>query len=92
MKTLVHRNDYVSVLSEYRGTQAKVWMFHISHSRLAIMLSTEEQSQVIYIVAIGCERISGPFSWENADLSITVEQPNQWGEVRRHGQRLSLCC
>jgi len=25
--------------------------------------------------------MSGPFSWDEADISITVEPPNQYGEI-----------
>lgn len=83
MKTLVETKNHESVLAQWRGAQAKIWLFHVTHNRMAIMLSRKDQSEVIYIVAVACEHISGPLSWNLADVSVITEPANQWGEVRR---------
>jgi len=37
------------------------------------MLSRPEEIEVIYLVAIGCQRISGPFLWGNANILISAD-------------------
>ena len=81
MKTMIDPKAQESVLSEWRGAQAKIWVFHVTHSRLAISLYRDGHAEAIYIVAIACERMSGPFSWKDADVKIIAEPPDQWGEI-----------
>lgn len=81
MKSVIDPKDHESVLAEWRGTQAKVWAFHVSHSRMAISLTRPGEGETLYVVGIACERFSGPLRWAHADISVTKEPPNQWGEV-----------
>ena len=82
MKTLIDPKNHESVLTEWRGAEAKLWIFHVTHNRLAISLFRKGGQEAIYIVGIGCEHISGPFSWKDADVKIISEPPNQWAEIR----------
>jgi|SRR5262249_10617550 len=82
MKTLIDPQKHESILAEWRGAQAKIWVFHITHNRLALSLFRNGEQEAIYIVAIGCEHISGRFSWKEADVEIIAEPPTQWGEIR----------
>lgn len=84
MKTLIDPSTHESVLAQWRGSFAKIWIFHVTRNRMAIMLSRKGEQEAVYVVALGCERLSGPFSWKDASLSVVVDPPNQWGEVRRH--------
>jgi hypothetical protein len=59
------------LLASWRGAQAKVWLFHVSHMKLAICLSRFKERNACYVVATGCRRIAGPFSWKSADILIT---------------------
>jgi hypothetical protein len=70
MKTVIDDQSRDSVLNEWRGSDAKLWMFHVTHNRLAVMLSRPDNPEVLYLVAIGCEWIRGPFSWQRANISI----------------------
>ena len=81
MKTLIDPKNYESILAEWRGAQAKIWIFHVTHNRLAISLSRKGELEAIYIVAVGCEHISGPFCWESAEIDIIAEPADQWGET-----------
>jgi hypothetical protein len=52
---------------------------------MAIILERKgELHEFLYIVGIACEYLSGPFRWDQANITIITEPPNQWGEVRRH--------
>lgn len=84
MKTLIKPADRVSVVALWRGAEAKLWLFHVTHNRMAIQLCRDDQEDVLYMVAIGCERISGPLCWEPADIVLRSGPPDQWGEVRQH--------
>ena len=83
MKTIIDPKDQESVLAQWQGAQAKIWLFHVTHNRLAISLFRKGEHEVIYVVAVACEHISGPFSWDKANLAVITEPANQWGEVRR---------
>lgn len=37
---------------------------------MAIRLHAPNETEVLYVVAIGCNRIVGPFSWQDADIEI----------------------
>ncbi len=81
MKTLIDLKKHESVLADWRGAKAKIWIFHVTHRRLAISLYRNGEQEVIYIVAVGCEKIAGPFSWTEADVEIIKEPLNQHGEI-----------
>lgn len=83
MKTIIAPKDQESVLTEWRGAKAAIWAFHISRKRMAIILDREGDQEALYIVGLACEHLSGPFRWDQANITITTEPPNQWGEVRR---------
>lgn len=70
MKTVIAPDLRDSELLKCSGANAKLWMFHATHKRFAIMLSRPGGAEVVYIVAIGCEHIAGPFCWNDADISI----------------------
>jgi hypothetical protein len=70
LKTIVDAKHTDKELGRWRGAQAKIWMFHTTHKRLALMLTRRNEPEVIYIVANGCEHIAGPFSWKGSNVSI----------------------
>ena len=81
MKTVIESKLREEVLAHWRGADAKVWMFHATHRRLALVLSRPNEPEVIYVVANGCEYISGPICWKASDVSIhcltgNAEEPN----------------
>jgi hypothetical protein len=83
MKTIIDPTNHELVLAQWANTDAKIWVFHVSLKRMAIVLTRNGEPEVLYIVAVGCEHISGPFSWKQANVSIITDAPNQWGEVYR---------
>jgi hypothetical protein len=78
-RTLEERNQLLEswleegnqLLASWRGARAKIWLFHVTHLKLAICLSRFKEREACYITATGCLRIAGPFSWKSADISIT---------------------
>jgi hypothetical protein len=75
MKTYIRPADYESVLAEWSGAYAQIWTFHVSHKRLAIALSKDDnRDQSLYVLAGGCIQMSGPFSWKDACLSIVDDR------------------
>jgi hypothetical protein len=73
MKKVIEQKDFKEVLEQFKGANAQIWLFDISHKRLALRLSLTNVNDVAYIVAIRCDHIVAPFSWKNADLSIITE-------------------
>jgi hypothetical protein len=80
MKTIIDPKNHESVLAQWANAEAKIWIFHVSLKRMAIVLTRKGERNAIYIVAIGCENISGPFSWKRAN--IIIEKNMQKGDVR----------
>ncbi|GAA3953648.1 hypothetical protein GO495_31480 [Chitinophaga oryziterrae] len=74
MDKVIDRNNFDEVLEKYRGANAQVWLFHISHKRLAIRLSRHNEKKDLYIIGITCDYIRGPFSWKNAEIKIYKEE------------------
>jgi hypothetical protein len=86
IRTCTEIADQNSLLAEWRGAKAEVWIFHLTFRRLAVLLRLPEKSEVLYVVGLGCRHINGPFSWQNAKLSVSVVTPS--GSATR-GERLS---
>jgi len=82
MKTVIRPEFESGVLKEWRGAHAKVWMFHVTHNRLALRLDRTGSDEALYIVAIGCELITGPFSWKNANICLVSVNSTESGEYR----------
>jgi hypothetical protein len=73
MKTLVSLRDQESVLARWRGADAQIWIFDVSLKRMAIRIYRPHEAEVLYIAAVGCRHITGPFSWVGADISIETK-------------------
>ena len=55
------------------GAEAQVWRFHVSLRRLFILVEGRGADGALLICAVGCRRISGPFSWTTEALVASVE-------------------
>jgi hypothetical protein len=73
LKKIVPIEDQFAALQSWQGAYAKVWMFHVSHNRLAIHLSKKNETHGLYIFAISCEYISGNLGWDNSSISLSIE-------------------
>lgn len=80
MKTIIEINDINSTLREYFGAKAKIWAFNVTHKKLFLQLHHPNKEEIIYLVAIGCEQITGPFSWKSAKIHIE-EDKRQSSEI-----------
>jgi len=70
VRVTVAVNDQSSVLSQWHGAKAEVWIFDLAFRRLALLLQRDGASDILYVVGIGCKHITGPFRWDNAKLSV----------------------
>ncbi len=73
MKVRVEREQQESVLACWRGASAQIWIFDVSLKRVALRIYRPHEPELIYITAVACEHITGPFSWEGANLRIERE-------------------
>jgi hypothetical protein len=80
MKTLIDPKFQNEALEQWRGADAKLWMFHLTHNRMALVLSRPDEPDILYVIAVGCKHIAGPFSWRSADLRILVETQAESGD------------
>jgi hypothetical protein len=71
IRTSTEIADQNLLLAEWSGAKAEVWIFHLTFRRLALLLRLPGRSEVLYVVGLGCRHISGPFSWQNAKLSVS---------------------
>ena len=79
MKTEPRFQD--SALTQWRVVEATLWMYHVSLERFALQLFRRDEIEVLYLVAVGCERMSGPFSWKNADITPVPCSSRDSGEA-----------
>src|SRR5260221_14304888 len=71
-----------NLLERFEGAAVQVWMFHITHRRLAIKLSRKgNYEDIIYLAAVQCSHISGPFSWKMSDLKINSIIDNEYAVI-----------
>jgi hypothetical protein len=70
VRTVVRVEDQPSVLAQWQRARAEIWIFDLSFRRLALLLTKAEVNDILYVTGIGCRYITGPFSWDNARLSI----------------------
>ena len=70
MKRIVDKTNIDATLRAYAGAIAQIWLFNITHKRLAIRFEFKQSDEVLYIVAVSCEHIAGPFRWSNAQIQI----------------------
>ena len=71
MKQIIQSKDVRSTLTEWKGGEAKVWIFDLTFNRLAIRVLKRRQSEILYVTGVGCRFINGPFSWKKVDLVCT---------------------
>ncbi len=66
------------LLVKYRGSYATVWLFEVLFTRLGLRLEKPGESEVLYVLGASCKHITGPFSWDNACVSIVLgEEPGE---------------
>ncbi|ALR31182.1 hypothetical protein ATE47_11915 [Chryseobacterium sp. IHB B 17019] len=58
------------ILNKLNGSKAQLWLYDITHKRLAIRISINMSDEVAYIVMASCEYIRGNFSWNNPNFSV----------------------
>lgn len=67
---IVETANQMETLSEWRNARVQLWLYHVTHCRMALSLSRVGEREALYVLAAGCRRVSGPLQWENADISI----------------------
>lgn len=82
MKIIIDIKEANILLERYGDATAQICIFGLSLKRLAIRLTLANVSEVIYIVGVGCEYISGHFVWDNANLSISNQADKETNEIK----------
>jgi hypothetical protein len=70
VRIAVNPDEHSSMLAQWQGAQAEIWIFDLTFRRLALLLRKPGADDILYVVGIGCRHITGPFRWDNAHLSI----------------------
>lgn len=70
MKIITNLLEANETLRIYFGANVNMMIFSPSLHRIAWQLKSEKHSNVVYVVGIGCERISGSLSWSNGEIQI----------------------
>ena len=70
MRIAVNPDEHSSVLAQWQGAHAEIWIFDLTFRRLALLLRKAGADDILYVVGIGCRHITGPFRWDNAHLSM----------------------
>ncbi len=70
MTTIIPPDRHDQTLIDWRGSTAKIWLYHVSLKRLVIQVYRSSLKETLYVLAMGCTRITGPFSWSPSELII----------------------
>lgn len=70
MKITTNLDEINKILNTYNHEKARIWLFDITHVRLAIKIYSNKNDDVIYLIMIKCEYIRGPFSFNNPELYV----------------------
>lgn len=81
MEIVTDINRINQILTEYQGDKAKIWMFDISHIRLAIKIYSKRKDDVLFLVMMGCKYIKGNFKLDNPKLSVKKDFDTETSEV-----------
>jgi hypothetical protein len=69
VRTVVRVEDQQpSVLAQWQGARAEIWIFDLTFRRLALLLTKAEVNDILYVTGIGCRYITGPFRWDKLDF------------------------
>ncbi len=60
-----------NILNDYEGNQARIWLFDITHTKLAVKIFSNQRKDIIYLVMSGCKYIKGSFSLNNPKFFIS---------------------
>lgn len=66
-------NEINKVLIEYNGNQARIWLFDISHTKLAIKIYSNQKKNIVYLIMSSCKYIKGSFSLENPKFLVSQD-------------------
>jgi hypothetical protein len=82
MLTTIPEGEHQAVLDRWRGSRALISRFHASLRRLLIELyRPEDKDGMLYLLAVGCQHITGPFYWDSAQITLTEEMDDVRGRV-----------
>jgi len=70
MKIITDTNAANSLLQQYQGASLYIQLFTTSLWRLAVLLRHPGQLEVLYVIGLGCDHITGSFYYPNAYLEI----------------------
>lgn len=61
-----------ALLTSYSGATFQIKMYTESLKRIAIRLTLHDHDEIIYLVGVGCERMSGKFNLSEVFMSIST--------------------
>lgn len=71
MKITHDLEEINEILNTYNGDTARIWLFDITHTRLAIKIMSGKSEEVIYLVMVNCEYMKGPFRVSSPKLFVS---------------------
>ena len=73
MKLVTDIKEANNLLQSYVGATLQIAFYRESLRRMAIRIMRRNVDEIIYLVGVGCQSISGRFSFSNVNLSITLD-------------------
>lgn len=70
MEIITGLNQINETLKDFEGDKAQLWLYDITHKKIAIRISINNGDNVIYLVMASCQYIRGTFSWENPNVYV----------------------
>ncbi len=80
MEVLTNLDKINIVLSKYEGDMVKIWLFDMTHTKIALKITSQKDDEIIYLVMGNCQYIKGKFSWKNPQLSVSISFDTEHSE------------
>jgi hypothetical protein len=77
----IEEKDFTYALQQYSGAYAEVWMYSASLKRLLLRLYLKDKRGFLYLLAVSCHSMSGPFAWVDNEIEIAREPENENGQL-----------
>lgn len=81
MKIITDVTEANNLLHSYIGAILQIAFYSESLKRIAIRICLPDVNEVVYLVGVGCESISGRFSFSNIHLSIVMTVDDEMKET-----------
>jgi hypothetical protein len=86
MSSIIDVEKYNRELTNFKGSNAKIWSYDKTLGRFLLRLwnfdkDKQKVTNEVFIAVLSCEYIMGPFTWNNSNIRIEKEVDKDTNEI-----------